>query len=290
MNQVRMKLIVSFLIFTFISSAFLSQNLANNNKNDLKETFYFYWGWNRGWYSNSDISFKGTDYDFKLSDVKAYDRQSEFELNTYLNPLNATIPQYNFRFGYYINNKYNVSFGIDHMKYVVASNQSVKISGNINNTGTVYDRNYDNDDIIIKHDFLKLEHTDGLNYINIECRRLDEILSEKKIKINITEGVGIGILLPKTNVTLFNNERYDEFHLSGYGISSVLGIEIIPYKTIFIQSELKGGFIHLPSIRTTMSDSDMASQSFFFTQLNIVFGARFKINNTHQTKNVIDHE
>lgn len=45
-----------------------------------------YWGWNRGWYNNSDIQFKGTDYNFKLQNVVAKDRPSDFDFNTYFNP------------------------------------------------------------------------------------------------------------------------------------------------------------------------------------------------------------
>lgn len=159
------------------------------------------------------------------------------------------------------------------MKYVVQANQTVKISGNIDGTGTVYDGTYSNDDIVITEDFMMFEHTDGLNYPNIEFRRFDEIINLNKVRIGITEGIGVGALYPKTNTTLLNNDRYDEFHLAGYGLSAVVGLNVTFFKYFFVQSEFKGGFISMPDIRTTMSKTDKASQSFFFTQLNIVFGA-----------------
>jgi hypothetical protein len=46
------------------------------------------------------------------------------------------------------------------------------------------------------------EHTDGLNYINTEFSRHDDISSlfkiqnTDKIQINLTEGVGVGLLYP----------------------------------------------------------------------------------------------
>jgi len=43
----------------------------------------------------------------------------------------------------------------------------------------------------------------------------------------------------------------------------------------FIQSEFKGGFINMPDIRTTNNPSDRASQNFWFTQWNWVFGYAF---------------
>ena len=247
------------------------------NKTNQKGKLYVYWGWNRGWYTTSDISFRGTDYDFNLNQVVAKDRQTPFSLNAYLNPILITIPQYNFRIGYFISKNYDISFGVDHMKYVVQSDQTVKISGYISSTETEYDGEYDNDDIIIEEGFLNFEHTDGLNFLNVEFRRFDNIFDFNKVKINLTEGFGLGALMPKTNSTLLNNERHDDFHLAGYGISAVVAINISFFEVFFIQSELKGGYINMPDIRTTMDKADRASQSFLFSQLNIVFGVSFNL-------------
>ena len=253
---------------------FLSQELEESNN---LNSFYFYWGWNRGWFSNSDISLTGENYDFTLNKVKATDRPTAFDPAIYFHPGLFTIPQFNFRFGYFIKENYTISFGIDHMKYVMTNNQSVKISGEINNLNNPYYGLYDNDDFIVKEDFLKFEHTDGLNFVNIECRRFDKIFEYKKININITEGLGLGILYPKTNATLMNNDRYDDFNLAGFGLLSVAGVNIKFYNKFFIQSELKGGYINMPNIRTTLNKIDRAKQSFAFAQFNWLFGMSFNI-------------
>jgi len=96
--------------------------------------------------------------------------------------------------------------------------------------------------------------------------------------------LALGALLPKTNATLLNNERHDDFHLAGYGISAVVAVNITFYEVFFIQSELKGGYINMPDIRTTMSKADRASQSFFFSQLNIVFGVNIKLGKKTENK------
>jgi hypothetical protein len=263
-----------FLSF-FIGSA---QNNTAMQKTERKGNLYVYWGWNRGWYSNSDINFTGTDYDFTLHDVVAKDRQSPINADTYLNPANMTIPQYNFRIGYFINDNYDLSFGIDHMKYVVESPQDVTISGNISNTGTEYDGTYNNDDITIEDGLLALEHTDGLNYVNIELHRFDEIYAIKHISINLTEGLGVGVMIPKTNATLLNFENHDEFHLAGFGINGMVALNFTFFKYFFIQPELKAGYINMSDILTTSSDADRAKQSIFFTQFTTVIGAQININ------------
>ncbi len=265
---------VGFLLLLSVSG--FSQSLNHQTAKSREGEFYAYWGWNRGAFTKSDIQFTGDNYDFVLSDVVAKDRQSPFEGKLYLNPGSATIPQYNFRFGYFFNDHYNVSFGIDHMKYVMQGNQVVKISGTIDSTETKYDGTYENDNIILSSDFLTFEHTDGLNYINFDIRRFDALFVWKHFNINLTEGMGVGMLYPRTNTKLLSGDRYDEFHVSGYGVSGMVGLNFEIYNYFFIQTEMKGGYINMPDIRTTMDPADGASQNFFFGQMNIVFGVNFR--------------
>ena len=243
-----------------------------------KGKLYFYWGWNRGAYSKSDIQFKGKDYGFTLSDVVAKDRQTKFSVDSYLNPRNITLPQFNARIGYFFKNSWDISIGTDHMKYVVQTRQTVNISGNINDSSSPYGGSYKNDDIMLTEDFLSFEHTDGLNFVSAEIKRFDNILDLNKVQVNITEGFGLGFLLPRTNTTLLDKERYDEFHLSGYGISSMIGLNLSFFEKFFIQTELKGGYINMPDIRTTNSKADSASQSFFFREITLLFGGIININ------------
>ena len=125
--------------------------------------------------------------------------------------------------------------------------------------------------------FYFFEHTDGLNYLNSEFRRSDILINKKYCQVSVNEGLGIGVLLPRTNTTLLNNPRYDEFHLSGFGFGGVAALNLTFFKYLFIQSELKGGFISMPDIRTTMNEEDRASQHFWWTQFNVVFGLQFPI-------------
>lgn len=242
-----------------------------------KGQFYIYWGWNKSNYTKSDIHFRGDNYNFTLNNVVATDRQSRFDFDTYFNPRYVTIPQYNFRIGYFISDKYNISFGADHMKYVMKNGLNAKITGRISDTGTKYDGSYQNEDINLSTDFLMFEHTDGLNYENIEIRRFDYLFTSKYVNIAVNEGIGAGVLIPRTACSLLNYERNDKFHLAGYGLGAVVSLNFEFFKYFFIQTEYKAGFIHMPDIRTTPSKADKASQHFFFGQYNAVFGAIFPL-------------
>jgi hypothetical protein len=269
-----------FFILTLIGLITLpsyAQNEAPKDKTN-KGRIYAFWGWNRSWYTNSDMHFSGDNYDFKLNDVKAFDRQSEYGLDPYFNPTRITIPQTNLRIGYFINDKIDISIGVDHMKYIMRNGQTVNITGNINDN-TKYDGVYNNDEILLDLDFLIFEHSDGLNYLNVEITRNDDLLkllkinmNPDKVQINTLFGFGLGPLMPKTNATLWNNARNDEFHFAGYGFAAKVGLNVSFFKYFFLRSELKEGFIDMSDILTSPDPSDKASQHFFFTEIDFAFG------------------
>lgn len=248
-----------------------------------KGKFFMYWGWNKAYYSKSDIHFTGKDYDFTIYDVMAHNRPKGIHID-YINPTRITIPQTNVRIGYFINDKYSISLGYEHMKYVMDNHKTVPISGyypnqNANSFGEYVNGN----EVHLTPEFLTFEHTDGLNYINTEISRVDDISklfnlpNTDKVQINFTEGIGGGVIYPKTNAKIFDKERYDEFHLSGYGLSAKAGLNLTFFKHFFIQGELKGGYINLNDIRTTYSKADKAEQQFWFIQPMLVFGGIFRL-------------
>nr|WP_298949358.1 hypothetical protein [uncultured Polaribacter sp.] len=255
---------------------------SKNNKVTNKGKFFAYWGWNWASYSDSDIRFKGENYDFTLSDVKARDTPSDFTFSKYFGITNITKPQTNFRLGYFFKENYTISVGVDHMKYVVINNQFVDVNGNINVGNTKYDGIYTGQQVQLAEDFLQLEHTDGLNYINVELKRFDNIdhwfgLDLKNLQINLTEGFGAGILFPKTDTTLLGMERHDDYHISGWGVSAGVGLNITFLKHFFIQADYKIGYIDMPNVKTSLNPLDSASQSFVFFQNNILIGGRFRL-------------
>ena len=280
---------IAISVLLFLSTQTYGQVTKSKNirytKNNKGKVF-IYWGGNRANYSKSDINFRGNGYNFTLKNIVADDKPKGYHID-YINPLRMTIPQTNFKVGYFISNHYNVSIGVDHMKYVLRQNQISKISGFINlpdsNVGSVFNDTYVNDNISLTKDFIVFEHTDGLNYINMEIARVDDISNMFNIhntdiiQINVTEGISGGLLLPKTNSTLLSKERNDDFHISGYGLSAKAGLNFTFCKHFFIEGDVKGGYINMSDIRTTQFSNDRASQSFFFLEQVIVLGGIFRI-------------
>jgi hypothetical protein len=95
------------------------------------------------------------------------------------------------------------------------------------------------------------------------------------IKFKLTEGVGVGLLYPKTNATLLGKERYDDFHVSGYGTSLKAGLNLTFFKHFYIQGELKAD-ISICKICTTKYRRQCFTRFLLFQRI-IAFGVKFKI-------------
>jgi len=291
--------LLCFSINTFAQEEIAVERYTAHNKGK----FFVSWGGNRESYTKSDVNFRGKDYNFTVNDMKAHDKPKGYHID-YVNPANMTIPQTNFRMGYFFSDHYSVAIGWDHMKYVMTQNQIANVTGNINlpadQAGSYYNGDYNNTPVDMSQHgaqeggiaggtqgnppaFLMYEHTDGLNYINTEVSRHDDIsklfgiTNTDKVQINLTEGLGAGLLYPKTNTTLLGKERHDDFHISGYGLSAKAGINFTFFKYFYLQGELKGGYINMQDIKTTRSNDDSASQDFFFLQRIIAVGGIFRI-------------
>lgn len=260
----------------FISIIFSILFSINLSSQEGSRKFYISWGYNRAIYSPSNISFKGDGIAFTLFDVKAKDRPTPFDLSIYAHPERIWIPQYNYRIGYFINNKYAISLGNDHMKYVVNQYQDVKFKGDIIQDNAR--RHSEGSEVIsITPDFLEFEHTDGFNYIHAQLERIFKIHSfSEKFSFNFKVAPGLGIMYPRTNAKLMGYERSDKFHFAGIGTS----IAAIPhfqfFKHFFIQSEWKAGYVNMFDV--IVNDKVKAKHSVFFGQYNISVGATFNLS------------
>ncbi len=234
-----------------------------------KGTFYFIWGYNKDWFSKSDLHFVDhiTDnYDFTLYGVKADDR---IGLSKIFNN-DISIPQYVYRFGYYFNDKHNlgIELNFDHAKYIMIQDQRVHIKGNIH--GETMDK-----DTILQPDFLKFEHTNGANFMMVNLLKRTKFFQSKNQKhvLNYVLKPGVGIVIPKTDVTLFGTRRDNVFHIAGYimGLDGELRYEF--GKHLFAETGFKGCFANYTNVLTLGE----ARANHHFFSLEFLFAAGYAI-------------
>lgn len=286
MNHTSTKFVIITILSFSIQTIFAQQEDLIKYTESNKGKFFVSWGGNRESYSKSDIHFEGEDYDFTIKDATARDKPKGWHID-YINPKRITIPQTNAKVGYFISDKYTISLGVDHMKYVMERGKTRTLDGYINlpatEEGSQFNGTFNNESTFLSEDFLMFEHTNGLNYVYAEFARYDDISkifniqNTDKFQINLTEGLAGGVLYPKTNTTLLQKDRYDEFHVAGYGASVHAGINFTFFKHFFMQLDLKGGYINMPDIRTTSNTAEKASQHFLYLQRVIAFGGIFRI-------------
>jgi hypothetical protein len=241
-----------------------------------KGEFFFSWGYNRALYSKSDISFSGTGIDFTLNDVVAKDRPTPFNFQDYF--VAVTIPQFVMSGGYFFKDNWSISLGTDHMKYVMKKDQDVTINGIIDSSATTeYAGIYNNQSISLKPEFLRYEHTNGLNYINTGLEHYDVLWDAKKgaAKLAVVEGISLSVLYPRSDVDIFNVEGTNIFHVAGWGAALHLGFRFNILKNLYIFWNHKGGYISLPDVLCEINKYK-AKQNFFFYQTALSLGYNWR--------------
>ena len=248
-----------------------------------KGKFYFFWGYNRSLHAKSDITLVGPDYNFTLKDVEAKDLPKDFS-SVYFDPTKFTVPQFNFRVGYFINDKYSIAAGWDHMKYRSVNGSAATIDGYIGVTASpVYAGIYNNQKIIMDQNHLvKMEHSDGFNVVNLNLERLDFIYwtTNENLALELVSGAGLGIAMPWTNSFVFGERNDDRPHFSGMGAQIFVAPEVLFFKRIFFRYTAQFGFANMWDIAITpksdKSDTH-AEQTIFYFERSAVLGYRFKI-------------
>lgn len=263
-----------YLLGIFLLVSFLQSAQANVLEKKGKWTVYY--GYNRATYTKGDYHLTGNGYDFTLKNVSAHDRQSDLGADPYADPFAWSVPQNNIRFSYFLTDTLAISFGNDHMKYVMDSNQIVDFQGSINTgeSGGAYDRS--GNQKVNTDQILTFEHTDGLNFVSVEMEQFKPLwLSTKGTHaFSLFWGPGLAIMYPKTNSKLFGRARNDDFHISGTGYSVKVGVEYI-FNRWFTRLATKVGHINMDRAWTTSSSSDRLSHKFDFTQTFLVIGLYF---------------
>lgn len=284
-----MKLKYTFIVLLASITLFAQEEEKTKeyNVNARKGQFFASWGWNRSSYSTSDITFKGNDFNFTIHDMKADDKPKPFGID-FLDPGGLTLPQTNLELGYFFKDNYNFVMGYDHMKYVMRNGHNARVTGEISTGNYEYEGVSQNFDGIydqymdISKQMVTFEHTDGLNYIFVGANRFDNFnkflgINTPNFEVNLEEGIDVGFLMPRTNTTILGNERYDQFHVSGFGISASAGLQLTFFKRFFIKTDFKIGYINMGDIRITKDSSEKAKQHFTFAETAYTFGYRFRL-------------
>ena len=257
-----MKKITGILLFIGIIFSASAQK-----KSKLIEGMYIQWGYNTECYTKSNIHFTmANGDDFTLHNTIARNRPDYDAI--YKHPKDISIPQYNYRIGFYLNKSHSKALEInfDHAKYIVSDYQTVRVTGKID--GVAVDSNM----VLDPATFLHFEHTDGANWLHINYVRQYNLLLKKKKQTPLATllwKAGAGINIPRTDFTWRGDRYNNNFHVAGYNISVEAGARLYPFKNFFFEMTGKTGYVKYVNALadTETSKGNRARHSFGYLEL-----------------------
>ena len=276
-NNCEMKtlIFISFLIFL----PFLGASQKTSKDSQAKRAMFVYWGYNRSFYTDSKISFFGPGYDFSLAGVQATDRPSS-DFITYVDPSTLTVPQFNARIGFNFKKKWALSFGYDHMKYVIVHGPTYLLSGRINpliDPISNWSGDYNAEPVTTDESTLHYENTNGMNYIRAEISHIDKLVrASNAFAIYSVSGLGAGLVLNYNDFTFAGEKSMTTLSMSGVGASAHIGIRFEFFRHFFLQANNSVGFLYQHRVKTRGNDPyAYARQSLGYFQSDIVLGGIF---------------
>jgi hypothetical protein len=114
----------------------------------------------------------------------------------------------------------------DHAKYVVDDNQKMHIKGTI--LGEQVDK-----DTVMQRDYFHFEHTDGANFWQINYIKRWKVWANStgKNNLGLIFKPGGGVVIPRTDCTIFGSRLNNRWHVAGFiaGIETGIRLEFIDH-------------------------------------------------------------
>ena len=200
-----------------------------------KHEFYFSWGYNTEWYTNSNVHISqpslGNNYTFE--NVEGHDHRG-WDGQFFTKAI--SIPQYNYRLGYVFNEEKGLAFEVnfDHTKYIFADNQVVHIKGTVNGEP------YDNHVRFVENDAPNADSSsyyflnNGANFLLFNIVKRWHLIANKKrtVQIDGLAKFGVGPVIPHVQDKFFDQPANDpHFQFGGWntGIEGALRVTFFRY-------------------------------------------------------------
>ena len=217
--------------------------------------FYFSWGYNTEYYSKSNLYIDqpelNSNYVFK--DVLAKDHIGWDRLFQYA----LSIPQYNYRVGYFFNERQDLGFEInfDHTKYIVRKDQSVMVTGQKDGQAI-------NKAFVISDSVLIYYLNNGANFLLFNLVKKKDFYTSpgSDFKISGLLKGGIGPVIPHVENVIFGNKNEPHFQIGGWNTGLEAALKITLFKHVFLEICNKLDYARYSHLRIYKG---LAHQSFF---------------------------
>jgi hypothetical protein len=204
---------------------------AQSKHSNRKGEFYFSWGYNSEWYTNSNVRINQPELGnyYLLKHVRAHDHEG---WNEGLFNKALTIPQYNYRIGYFFKNDLAIEINFDHTKYIIAD-QDVRLTGTLNGSSKPVDTTIAFNAQNGFYYFLN----NGANFLLFNIVKRWELYEHpnEKIRIDMLGKAGIGPVLPHVENSFFGVKNNPDFQFGGWNVGIENAIRATFFRYVYLE-------------------------------------------------------
>lgn len=223
--------IVTFFVLTDVPfSGFAQQQPQKKKKKFIKEV-YASWGYNAEWYTHSTVhvSQSGLGNSYNFEHVKAHDHLG---WNDGLFSEALSIPQYNYRLGFLLDDEKGWGFEInfDHTKYII-SDQNVRVKGVMNNQPVNMNVAFNANNGF--YYFLN----NGANFLLFNVTKKWHLLKtrDEKVKVDFLGKFGVGPVIPHTDNELFGEKNHEGFQMGGWNTGAEGSLRATFFRWVYLE-------------------------------------------------------
>jgi len=215
------------LLLPFFS---LGQTAPKKKKHFIKEV-YFSWGYNKEWYTSSNVHVSqphlGNDYTF--THIKGHDHPG-WDEGLFSKAL--SIPQYNYRLGFLIDEERGLGFEInfDHTKFIFAD-QNAHIKG------TLDGRPVDSTVAFNQANGFYYYLNNGANFLLFNIVKHWHLIEfpRAKIKLDFLGKAGIGPVIPHVDNSFFGKANNPGFQFGGWNTGIEGAVKATFFKYVYLE-------------------------------------------------------
>ncbi len=217
--------------------------LAQTSKPSHRGELYISWGYNSEWYTHSNLKISQPELgnDFAFRNIRGHDHEG---WNGQLFTKALTIPQYNYRIGYFFNDKNDlgVEINFDHTKFIFADNQVVHVKGTINNQPIDKSLRFLENDLPTADSNSYYFLNNGANFLLFNIVKRWHFGENKKgtIKWDGLTKFGIGPVVPHVQNKFFDQPQNEpHFQVGGWNTGIEGALRSTFYKHVYLEFAAK---------------------------------------------------
>ncbi len=262
------KLPFFILFFTLLSISYFAN--AQKKKQERKGELYFSWGYNKEWYTTSNVQVDqpelGNHYTF--NHISGHDHPG-WDQGVLDQPI--SIPQYNYRLGYIFNRKkgLGIEINFDHTKFIF-EDQNARISGVMNNKPIDSTVAFNSDNGFYYY------LNNGANFLLINfVKRWDIYASrDEKLKIDFLGKAGIGPVIPHVENSFFGQANQPHFQFGGWNMGVEAALRVSFFKYVYLEYASKYDYARYSGLQIYKGN---AKQSFGTYEMILSLGFNFPV-------------